>query len=121
MIVEEIKMPARQSFDFGEGLIYLLGIKTASALEKRDLVTEIAGVRAASGNDDRVWNEVEVTLYEVASNRRNTDQRSYRRAIYLLRFSSCIVLEKRRPGIFAGSQKDCVGVHLRFLGKGSHV
>ena len=78
VIVEKIEMTARQPLDLGQRRIDGLRIKRAPAFEERLLVAEVAHVRASARDDDRVGDEVELPLDQIAPNRRNAGQRPQR-------------------------------------------
>ena len=58
VIVEEVEMAARQPLDLGERVVDPLGVERAAAVEERVLVAEVAVLRAAARDDDRVRHEV---------------------------------------------------------------
>src|SRR5205807_6025548 len=86
MIVEKIQMPSRQPRDFCQRVIDKLRIESASALEERVFVTEGAVVRAAARNDDRVRNQVGMSLNQITANRRDSFQSPHRRLVPTTRF-----------------------------------
>ena len=75
MIVQEVQMTSRQALDLGERGIDGLGIEGPPAFEERLLVTEVAHVRAAPRNHDRVRHQVQVPLDQVAPDGRKRRQR----------------------------------------------
>ncbi len=76
VIVEEIEVPAWQSIDLRQRSVDGLGVEGLSACEERFLVAEVADVRASPRHDDRIRHEIQVTLDQVASDRRQPFQRS---------------------------------------------
>ena len=58
MIVEKIEMAARQPVDLGQRIVDALRVKAASTLKERILVAEIAMLRAAARDDDRVRHQI---------------------------------------------------------------
>ena len=51
-------MPARQPLDLGERVVDALRVERSAALEERVLVAEVAVLRTAARDDDRVGHEV---------------------------------------------------------------
>src|SRR5262249_3328745 len=80
------------------------------AFEERLLVTEVAHVRTAARNDDRIRDEIEVTLDELAPDRRDACERSNLRSIDATRAAAPEIGGELRPRNLAGAQKDRVGV-----------
>src|SRR5438067_328804 len=115
MIVEKIQMPSRQPRNFCQRVIDKLGIKSASALEERVFVTEGAVVRAAARNDDRVRNQVGMSLNQIAANRRDSFQSSHRGFVTSTRRSRCKVTQKLRKRVFARTEKNGVSVRRGFI------
>jgi hypothetical protein len=75
MVVQKVQMPARQPLDLGQRGVDRLRVETLSAFEKRLLVAEVADVRTAARHDNRVRNQIERTLDQIASNRRDALER----------------------------------------------
>src|SRR6185369_6028760 len=68
MIIQKVEMPPRQSVDLGQRLVDLLSVEAFASFEERDLVAEVASMRATARHDYRVWYQVQMTLDEVATN-----------------------------------------------------
>src|SRR5258708_7324166 len=116
MIVKEIEVPAGEAVDFGERIIDGLCVIRLASLKKRFLVTEVADVRAASGNHDRVGYQVQPVFDEVAADGWHAGKCPDRRLVALLRMPGPVVGEKAGPDIFTGTEEDRVGVSGRFFG-----
>jgi hypothetical protein len=71
VIVEEIQMASRQALDLRQRRINGLRIERSSALEERFLVREVADVRAAARDDNRIWHQVQSPLDQIAADRWN--------------------------------------------------
>ena len=54
VVVEEVEVPAGQPLDLRERVVDRLRVERPAALEERVLVAEVAVVRAAARDDDRV-------------------------------------------------------------------
>ncbi len=118
VVVEKVQVPARQSIDFGEGVVHPLGIEGSAALEERVLVAEVAVLRTAAGDDDRVRDEVRAAADQIATDRRHALERPPgRRDIAALRALVAKVVEELREGLLARSEEDRVGVRGRFVGQ----
>src|SRR5262245_14872806 len=91
MVIEKVKMPSRQPFDFRERRIDRLRIEGTAALEKRFFVTEIAHIRAAARNHDRVGDQIQMPFDEIAANRRQRGKRSLLGSIQLCRMSAFVI------------------------------
>ena len=52
VIVEEVKMAARQPFNLGQGIVNSLGIKRLTPFEEGIFVAEVTGVRTTPRNHD---------------------------------------------------------------------
>ena len=74
-------MAAGQPLDLRERGIDRLRVEGLSAFEERFLVAEVADVRAAARDDDRVGHQVEAPLDQIAADRRQARQRPERRSI----------------------------------------
>ena len=72
-------MAAGQALDFCERSVNRLRVERAPAFEERLLVAEVAVLRAAAGDDDRIGDEIEVVLDEVAADRRQAAEVLLRR------------------------------------------
>ena len=102
VIVEEVQMPARQPIDLGERVVHALGVEGSAALEERVLVAEVAVLRAAARDDDRVRDEVRAAADQIAADRRHALERAAGRA--------------RRSGAAAcrrGSRRETAGTSAR--------
>src|SRR5262249_31584413 len=113
MVVEKIQMASGQTFDFGERRIDRLRIKSASAFEERFLVAEVTDVRAPARHHDRVRNEIQSAMYQVAPYWRHASKRPRARSIHLQRTTRAKIVKKCRPRVLAGSQKNRVGMRRR--------
>src|SRR5437899_7801229 len=103
-------MPPWQSIDLREGAIHLHRVEVLASLEEGDLVAEVAHMRAAARDDDRVGNQIQVPLYQVAANRRKRRQGSVARHVARQRPSSTYIVEELRPRVLARSHEDVAGV-----------
>src|SRR5207302_1558525 len=56
VIVEKVEMPSRQPVDLRQRVVDALGVERASMLEERVLVAEVAVLRTAACDDDRIRN-----------------------------------------------------------------
>jgi hypothetical protein len=54
VVVEEVEVTAGKALDLGERLVHALRVEAAPALEEGVSVAEVAMVRAAARDDDRV-------------------------------------------------------------------
>ena len=79
VIVEEVEMAARQPIDLGERVVDALRVEGLAALEERVLVAEVAVLRAAARDDDRVGHEIRAAADQVAADRRHPIERAARR------------------------------------------
>jgi hypothetical protein len=122
VIVEEVQMAARQSGNLRQRSVDTLRVKRAPAGEERVLVAEIAVHRASASDDDRVRNEIEAPLDQIAADGRNLIQRSAGgRLIHAARMTAAEVLEKLRERLLTRAEEDGVRVMGRLLREGSHV
>src|SRR5687767_8554747 len=108
MVVEKIEVTAGQAVDLGKRGVDGLRVERAAAFEKRLLVTEIADVWTSARHDDRVGNQVQMSLDQIAADRRHLRQRARLRLIDPLRASAPEIGEECRPRIFAGPEEDRV-------------
>ena len=76
VVVEEVQMAARQALDLRERGINRLRVEAPSAFEERFLVAEVADMRTAARDDDRVRHQVQVPLDQIAPDRRQARQRA---------------------------------------------
>ncbi len=67
VIVQEVEVAPGQALDLPQGGVDGLRVKRSAALEEGVFVAEIAVVRAAARDDQRVGHQVEVTLDQVAA------------------------------------------------------
>jgi hypothetical protein len=77
VIIEEVQVAAGQPVDFRERVINELRVELFPALEEGDLVAEVADVRAAARYHDRVRDQVQVPLDQVAADWRQPGQRAF--------------------------------------------
>jgi hypothetical protein len=117
MIVQKVEMPPRQTVDLRKRRVHRLCVERAAAFEEGFLVTEVADVRTAARDDDRVRHQIEPPLDQIAADGRNLCQRTGLRAIDAVRTTSPKVREESRPRIFAWPQKDGVRVRCRLVGQ----
>ncbi len=118
MIVEEVQMTAGQAVDLGERVVDGLRVERLAALEERVLVAEVADVRAAARDDDRVGHEVEVALDQIAADGRHADQRARSPTDSGGRGRPARKSRRNRgPGVLAGSEEDRVGVRRGLVGQ----
>src|SRR5688572_11568987 len=103
-------MAPGQTFDFPKRVIHSLRVERSAALEKRLLVTEIAGVRTSARDNDRIRHEVKMALDQIAANLRQAVERADRRTIELAGPPRAKVLKESRPCVFARTQEDGVGM-----------
>ena len=97
-------------------------LERPAAVEERVLVTEIAVLRAAARDHNRVGNEIAPSFDEITTNRRNAgDGAAAGGCVTALRFARREVFEKLRKRLLARPQKDRVGVRRRFFWQRSDV
>ena len=116
VVVEEIHVPSGQAVDLGERGVDRLSVEGVSALEERLLVAEVADVRAAAGDDDRVGDQIELPFDEIATYRREIGEGPDLRAVDATRAAAPEVREKSRPRVFTRSKENRVGVFRRLAG-----
>src|SRR5439155_24910003 len=104
VIIEKVQMPAGQSADLRQRGLDRLHIEFLPAFEEGDLVTEVADVGAAAGNDDGIRHQVLVAPDEVTPDRRHAQQRPMLCGVAAAWMTSLEVLEESRPGILARAQ-----------------
>ena len=122
MIVEEVEVPAGQSIDLGERIVYALRVERASALEEGVLVAEVAMLRTSARDDDRVRDEIGAATDQVAPDRRQPFQRpAGSRDVSGSRATGSEVLEELRKNLFARAEEDCVGVRGGLVREGGDV
>src|SRR6185503_4150967 len=97
-----------QTVDLGEGRIDRLGVERTAPFEERLLVTEVTDVRAAPRHDDRVGNEVQPPLDQIAPDRRDSRKRAHARSVEAFGLAAAQISEELRPRILPGAQKDRV-------------
>ena len=74
MIIEEIKMPAGKPVNLGERVVHELRVERTASREEAVLVAEGAMMRTASRDDNRIRDQVSVSLNQIAPYRRQTFQ-----------------------------------------------
>ena len=99
MIVKKIQMVSRKAIDLRERGVHALRVETLPLLEEGDLVAEIADLWAAARDHDRVRDEVEMSFDQIASDDRETVQRSDSRLVDSLWTTSTEVLQESRPRV----------------------
>ena len=85
VVVQEVQVAAGQAVDLGQRLVDRAGVERLAAGEEGLLVAEIAGVRAAARDHQRVGHQVERALDQVAADRRQALQRALGRSVAFLR------------------------------------
>src|SRR5689334_76247 len=110
-------MASRETRNLGECVIDGLRVETATAFEKRILVTERAVMRTSARNNDRIRHEITMSLDQVAANRWNALQRSHRRLVALLRTTGFQIAQKMRKSMLTRSKEDRIGVRRRLIGQ----
>ena len=111
MIVQEVEVAPGEAVDLRERVVDVLGVELLAALEEGDLVAEVAHVRAAARDDDRVRHQVAVALDQVAA-----DAAARRRACAAARRTAAVASPRRKssrklgPRVLAGPEEDGVGV-----------
>jgi hypothetical protein len=115
VVVQEVQMPAGQAVHLGQRIVHGLGVEGPAALEECFLVTEVAGVRTAAGDHDRVRHQVEMALDQVASDRRQAVQRARDGRVRRGRVACGEVREEPRPGVLARTDEDRVRMPRTFL------
>src|SRR5689334_13694562 len=121
MIIQKVEMPARQSLDLRQRVVHVLYIERAAAFIKGFLIAEVTGMRTAARDDDRVGNEVEMPLDEIAADTRKTSQSAGRGAIETIRTPGAKIGQKRRPDVLARTKKYRVSVSGGLLRQGGDV
>src|SRR5215510_14494771 len=106
-------MASRQPLYFGQRGIDGLSVERSPALEECFLVTEIADVRAATRDHNRVRDEIQLPLDQVTPDRRKIDQCAYRGPIQPLRTARLPIVEKSRPCVLTGTDEDRVRMGSR--------
>src|SRR5438552_437257 len=74
MVIEKVQVASRKTFDLGQRVLDRLYVVLLPALEKGHLIAEVADVRTAARDDDRVGNEVLMPLDQIAADWRHTEQ-----------------------------------------------
>ncbi len=114
-------MPAGEVLDLGERVIDSLGVERFAALEEGVFVTEVAMVRAAPRNHERVGRQVEMALDQVAAGFGQAGQGALPGTVHPARAAGPQVREKSRPGVVTRPEEDGVGMREGFHGKGGDV
>ena len=117
VVVKEVEVGPGQAVDFGECGVRCLGVEGLAAPEKGLLVAEVASVRTASCDHDRVGNQVEMPLDEVAPDGGEAAERPLPRLVAAGGAPATEVTQEPRPGILPGAEENGVGVLNGFLGK----
>ena len=115
VIVEEVQVTARESLDLGQRRIDGLGIEGAAPFEECLLVTEVAHVRTAARDHDRVRHQVQSPLDQIPPDRRQPCERADAGSIRALGLAPSEVSEEARPRVLSRANEDRVGVQRRFL------
>src|SRR5690349_21445407 len=106
MIVQEVKMSAGQAQYFGQCVVNGLRVKRLAAPVKSLFVTKVAGMWAATRDNNRVRYQIQMPFDQTPPDRWNAEQRSDRRAIDLRGCSGTKILQEGGPDIFARTEKD---------------
>src|SRR5215475_12010561 len=102
MVVEEIEVATRQAVDFGESVVHLLRIKTATTLKERVLVAKVAMLGTATRDYDRIGDEVVAATNQVATNGWQAIKgAAARRNVDLLGSACSEITQKLRERLFA--------------------
>ena len=110
VVVQEVEMAARQPLDFRQRGVDGLRVERSAALEERLLVAEVADVRTPARDDDRVRDQVETPLDQIAAHRAARPPACVSSSGRRVRACRAEVGEKARPRVLAGTEKDRVGV-----------
>ena len=121
MVVEEVEVAAGEAVDLGQGVVHALRIEGAAALEERLLVAEVADVRTAAGDHDRVGHQVQMAPDQVAANGRHAGEGADARVVPRLGAAGAQVGQEARPGVLAGPGENRVGVSGGLLGQRSDM
>src|SRR5689334_8822874 len=98
-----------EALDLRQRVIDALRIERPPALEERILVTEVAVLRAAARDDERVGNQIAPPLDEIAPDRREAIERAARgRSIHGRRMAGTQVREEQGEGLLTRPEKDRV-------------
>src|SRR3990172_358799 len=108
-------MLSRQALYLSQRFVHHLRIERPAPLEERLFITEIAGMRAAARDDDRIRHQVQVPFNQITADGRHHSQRPDRGAVNLLWKSSPEISQESRPGIFSGTDEDRIGVLSRLF------
>ncbi len=103
-------MSSRQPVDLRQSVIDGLRIEAAAAFVESVLVAEVTVVRTASGHDDRVGTQIELTFDEIPPYRWNPYQAPDPRYVAALWLPGAEVGEKPRPRVLPGTEEYGVGV-----------
>src|SRR5690242_10332930 len=115
MIVEKVEMPARQPIDLRERIIHPLRVEAATTFEERVLVTKVAMLRTAAGDDDRVRDQIRAATNQITPDRRDAIERATSgRDIAPKRLPLSKVLEKARKGVLRRTKNDRIRVDRCF-------
>src|SRR3954469_4733136 len=122
MIVEKIEMLAGEPGDLRQRIVHTLRVERSAPFKERILVAEIAVLRTSTTDHDRVGNEIQMPVDQIAADRRDSFERAVRRRdISLCGAAGPEVLEKSWKRLLARPQKDCVCVPGGLVGKRCHV
>src|SRR6187549_2236317 len=118
MVVEKVQMTPWQPRDLRKGVVDALGVKRSPAFEERVLVAEVAMLRTAAADDDRIGNEIEMAIDQVAANGRHALQRSIRRRhVTAIGPAGAEIIQKLRKRLFPRAEEDDVGMPRRLIGQ----
>ncbi len=116
VVVEEIEMSSGQPVDLSQRVVHPLRVERPAALEERVLVAEVAVLRTAARDDDRVGDEVVAPPDQVAADGRHAIERAARRRDVAARGTArAKVREETRKRLFTRAEEDRVGVRGGFL------
>jgi hypothetical protein len=110
MVVEEVEVAAGKAVDLRQCRVHGLRVELLAALEEGDLVAEVADVRTAAADDDRVGYQVAVAVDQVAPDRRHAEQGALAGDVARRRAAGAQVRQEAGPRVLAWPEEDRVGV-----------
>src|SRR4029077_7222419 len=121
VVVEKIEVASRKALDLRECALDWLDVVLFPAFEEGNFVAEVAYMRTAARDDDRVRDEIFVTLDQIAADRRRTKEGPLLREVARTWPTAPQISEELRPCVIAWSEKDSVRVGFGFLGQRGNV
>src|SRR5690606_1919817 len=115
VVVQKVKVAPWQTLNFGQRVVYHLGVEPFAAGEERLFVAEITAVRAAAGDDDGVGHQVEVAFDQITTYGRQLLQGALLGTVKGLWLTTAKIGQELGPGVFAGAQENGVGMLCCFL------